>query len=133
MKTIILAAAAAIGLSGCVGAGGYGSGISIGYGNGGYGSGGYGGAGYGSRYGYNGGYGYNGYGGSNCLARDRFGRAYYVCGFGNSYGSNRYSYSPRNVVYYYPGYTYRSGQYYDRFGRRYSTSSLYDRYYRRYR
>ena len=34
MKTIILAAAAAIGLSGCVGVGGYGSGISVGYGSG---------------------------------------------------------------------------------------------------
>ena len=122
MKTIILAAAAAIGLSGCVGVGGYGSGISIGYGNGGYGG-----------YGYNRGYAYNGYGGSSCLAYDRYGRAYYTCGYGNYYGANRYVYSPRTVVYYYPGYTYRSGSYYDGYNRRYSSRSLYDRYYRRYR
>ena len=124
MKTIILAAAAAIGLSGCVGAGGYGSGVSIGYGNGGYG----GGYGY-NNYAYN---GYSGYGGSSCIAYDRFGRAFYTCGYGSYYGANRYSYSPRTVVYYYPGYTYRSGYYYDRKGRRMSARTLYRRHYSRY-
>ena len=122
MKTLILAAAAAIGLSNCVGVGGYGSGVSVGYGSG------YGGYGDYGRYG-----GYNGYGGSGCIAYDRFGRAYYTCGYGNYYGSNRYSYSPRKVVYYYPGYRYRSGYYYDQRGRRHSVRTLYNRYHRRYR
>jgi len=125
VKTIILAAAAAIGLSGCVGAGGYGSGVSIGYGNGGYG----GGYGY-NNYAYN---GYSGYGGSSCVAYDRFGRAYYTCGYGNYYGSNRYSYSPRTVVYYYPGYSYRNGYYYDRTNRRLSSRELYNRHHRNVR
>lgn len=127
MKTIILAAAAAIGLSGCVGVGGYGSGVSIGYGSDGYG--GYGGYGY-NRYGSYGSYG--SYGGSGCIAYDRFGRAYYTCGYGNYYGANRYVYSPRTVVYHYPGYTYRSGHYYDRRGNRLSSRALYRRYHRRH-
>ena len=120
MKKLILAAAASIGLSGCVGFGGYGSGISVGYGSG-----------YGSNYGYNNGYGYSGYGGNDCIAYDRFGRAYYQCGYGNYYGSNRYTYSPRTVVYYYPGYTYRRGSYYDGYNRRYDSGTLYNRHYRR--
>ena len=128
MKTIILAAAAAIGLSGCVGVGGYGSGVSVGIGNGGYG-GGYGGYGY-NNYAYN---GYSGYGGSSCIAYDRFGRGYYTCGYGNYYGANRYSYSPRTVVYYYPGYSYRNGYYYDRGNRRLSSRELYNRYHRNVR
>jgi len=118
MKKLILAAGAALGLAGCTGYG-YGTGVSLGVSSGGYG--------------YNN-YGYGGYGGSNCLARDRYGRTYYVCGFDNYYGSNRYSYSPRTVVYYYPGYTYRGGYYYDRYNRRYDSRSLYHNYYgRRYR
>lgn len=125
MKTIILAAAAAIGLSGCVGLGGYGSGISVGYGNG------YGYNNYYNRYGGYGGYG--GFGGSSCIAYDRFGRAFYTCGYGNYYGSNRYIYSPRTVVYYYPGYTYRNGYYFDRRNRRLSSRHLYNRYYRHIR
>ena len=116
MKKIILAAAASVGLSGCVGLGGYGSGISVGYGSG---------------YGYNSGYGYSGYGGRDCIAYDRYGRAYYTCGYGSYYGSNRYTYSPRTVVYYYPGYSYRGGYYYDGYNRRYDGRTLYNRHYRR--
>jgi hypothetical protein len=127
MKTIILAAAAAIGLSGCVGLGGYGSGISLGYGNG------YGYNNYYDRYGYRGYGGYGAFGGSSCIAYDRFGRAFYTCGYGNYYGANRYIYSPRTVVYYYPGYTFRRGFYYDRLGRRVSSRYLYDRHHRRHR
>jgi hypothetical protein len=115
MMKLILAAGAALGLAGC-GAYGYGTGVSVGY-NSGYGYNGYG---------YN---GYNGYGGSNCLARDGYGRSYYVCGYDNYYGSNRYIYSPRTVVYYYPGYTYRGGYYYDRNNRRYDGRWLYNRHY----
>ena len=125
MKKLLLAAGAALALSGCVGYGGYGSGISIGYGSG---------YGYGDPYGRYGGYGYSGYGGSSCIVRDRYGRAYYVCGYDNYYGANRYVYSPRTVVYYYPGYTYRGGYYYDRYNRRYDSRWMYDRHYgRRYR
>lgn len=114
MNKLILAAGAALGLTGCVGVGGYGSGVSVGYSSG---------------YGYNNYGSYGGYGGNNCIARDRYGRAYYVCGYGSYYGSNRYSYSPRTVVYYYPGYSYRSGYYYDRYNRRYDSRSLYHRHY----
>ena len=120
MKKLILAAAAAVGLSGCVGYGGYGSGISVGYGSS---------YGYGAGYG---GYGYNRYGGDPCITHDRYGRAYYSCGYGGYTYGNRYSYSPRTVVYYYPGYTYRNGYYYDRYSRRYDPRSLYYRHYRRY-
>lgn len=120
MKKLILAAGAALGLTACSGYG-YGTGISVGY-NSGYGYNDYGYGGYGS---------YGGYGGNNCLARDRYGRTYYVCGFDNYYGSNRYTYSPRTVVYYYPGYTYRGGYYYDRYNRRYEGRSLYNNYYGR--
>ena len=119
MKKLILAAAAAVGLSGCVGYGGYGSGISVGYG---------------SSYGYGGGYGGYGssrYGGDPCITYDRYGRAYYSCGYGGYTYGNRYTYSPRTVVYYYPGYTYRGGYYYDRYSRRYDPRSLYYRHYRR--
>jgi len=127
MKKLILAAAAVLTLGGCTaGYGGYGSGVSIGYGTS-YGNYGYGG--YGSNIGYGIGYG----GGNNCIAYDRYGRAYYQCGYGNYYGSNRYTYSPRTVVYYYPGYTYRSGYYYDRSNRRYDGQTLYNRHYRRTR
>jgi len=129
MNKLILAASAALGLSGCVGYGGYGSGISVGYGSS-YGGYGYPGDGYGG-YGYG---NYAGYGSSGCIVRDRYGRAYYACGYDNYYGANRYTYSPRTVVYYYPGYTYRGGYYYDRYNRRYDGRSLYDRHYgRRYR
>jgi hypothetical protein len=119
MRNIILAAVAAVGLSGCTSlGGGYGSGVSVGIGSGYGGYGGYG--------------GYNGYGGSGCIAYDRFGRAYYTCGYGSYYGANRYSYSPGTAVYYYPGYTYRNGYYYDRFGLRVDRRTLYNRYYNRY-
>ena len=88
------------------------------------------GSSYGSNYGY--GYGgYNGYGGNSCIAHDRYGRAYYLCGYGSYYGSNRYTYSPRTVVYYYPGYTYRSGYYFDSYNRRYDARTLYNRHHRR--
>ena len=122
MKKLIFAAAVTLGLSGCVGYGGYGSGISVGYGSG-----------YGSNSAYNRGYGYNGYGGNSCLAYDRYGRAYYTCGYGNYYGSNRYVYSPRTVVYHYPGYTYRSGYYYDRSNRRFGSKALYRRHHQKHR
>ena len=123
MKKLILAAAATLGLSGCVGLGGYGSGISVGYNNGYYNDG----------Y-YNRGYGgYGSYGGGNCVAYDRWGRAYYTCGFDRYYGSNRYIYSPRSVVYYYPGYTYRRGYYYDNYNRRYSPRTLYSRHHRKHK
>ena len=172
MIKLILAAAATLGLSGCMtyGAGygsgydgygssydgyGYGGGYGSGYGgySGGYGSGyggGYGrsgsgvsitigggsggyGGGYGGRYGGYGGYsGYgNRYGGDPCVAYDRYGRAYYACGYGNYTYQNRYVYSPDTAVYYYPGYTYRDGYYYDRRNQRYDTSTMYDRHYRR--
>lgn len=115
MRNIILAAVAAVGLSGCTGfGGGYGSGVSVGVGSGGYG-------GYGN-------YGYNGYGGGNsCIAYDSFGRMFYGCGVGGGY------YSPRRI-YYYPGYRYRSGFYYDAYNRPFSSRYMYDRYYgyRRY-
>ena len=119
MKKLILAAAAAVGLSGCVGYGGYGTGVSVGYGSS-YGSG-YGG--YGGGYG---GYGYD----RGCITHDRYGRAYYTCGYGGYSSANRYVYSPRTVVYYYPGYSYRGGYYYDRYNRRYDGRSLYYRHYR---
>ena len=125
MKKMILAAAAALGLSGCV-HDGYGSGISVGYGSS---------YGYGSGYGYGypyGGYGYSRYGRNSCISHDRYGRAYYSCGYGNYYGANRYIYSPRTVVYYYPGYSYRRGYYYDRHNRRYAPRWLYDRHHRRH-
>jgi hypothetical protein len=127
MKKLILAAGAALGLTGCLGYGGYGTGVSVGYG-GSYGYNNYGYGGYGG-YGTYGSYGH--YGGNSCLARDRYGRTYYVCGYGNYYGANRYSYSPRTVVYYYPGFSYRNGYYYDRYNRRYDGGSLYRRHYGR--
>lgn len=114
MRKLILTAAATLGLSGCVGYGdyGYGSGISVGYGSG-YNS-----------YGY-GGYGYGGYGyGSDCIA--------YPCGYGGYYGLNRFTYYPRSVVYYYPGYSYRRGYYHDGYNRHYRGRTLYNRHYRRY-
>ena len=157
MMKLILAAAATLGLSGCMtygngygggyddygygsGYGGYGSGyggygggyggygrsgsgvsVSIGTGYGGYG-GGYGGyGGYGSRYG----------GGNPCVAYDNYGRAYYACGYGNYTYQNRYVYSPGTAIYYYPGYSYRDGYYYDRRNQRYDTSQMYNRHYRR--
>lgn len=118
MTKLILAAGAALALTGCTGFGGYGSGISVGYGS--------------SAYGSNYGYGYSGYGGSSCIAHDRYGRAYYLCGYDSYYGSNRYTYSPRTVVYYYPGYTYRSGYYFDGRNRRYDARTLYNRHHRRH-
>lgn len=136
MNKLILASVAMFGLSGCVGLGynggygGYGSGVSVGVstGYGGYGSGygGYGG-GYGS--GYGGAYG--GYGNNQCLAYDNYGRAYYTCGYGNYSASNRYVYAPNTAVYYYPGYTYRDGYYYDGRNRRWDGQTLYSRHYRR--
>ena len=50
-----------------------------------------------------------------------------ACGVGGGY------YSPRRI-YYYPGYRYRSGYYYDAYNRPYSSRYMYDRYYgyRRY-
>ena len=119
MKKLVLVAAAVVGLSGCESYGGYGTGVSIGYG---------------SSYGYGGGYGYNRYGGGYgrdaCITYDRYGRAYYSCGYGGYSAANRYVYSPRTVVYYYPGYTYRNGYYYDGYNRRYDGRSLYYRHYR---
>lgn len=117
MTKLILAAGAALALTGCAGFGGYGSGISVGYN---------------SAYGSNYGYGYSGYGGDACIAYDRYGRAYYQCGYGSYYGSNRYVYSPRTVVYYYPGYTYRGGYYFDGNNRRYDARTLYNRHHRRH-
>jgi hypothetical protein len=144
MKKLIFAAAGAFALSGCV-TGGYGTGVSVGYGNHGYGGygypsgyGGYGGYGYPSGYGGYGGYGYpGGYGGygdrygnrsgydPRCIARDRYGRAYYVC---NQYYGG-YGYNRATPVYYYPGYTYRQGYYWGQDGRRYDGRQLYGRHY----
>lgn len=117
MKKLILAAGTALVLGGCTTFGGYGSGVSVGYGSS-----------YGPSYGYNRSYGY---GRDTCIAYDRYGRAYYQCGYGGYYGSNRYTYSPRTVVYYYPGYSYRSGYYYDNYNRRYDGRTLYNRHHRR--
>jgi len=111
MRNIILATVAAVGLSGCTSLGaGYGSGVSVGVGSG-----------------YNNGFGYNGYGANSCLAYDSFGRLYYGCGVGGGF------YSPRRI-YYYPGYRYSGGFYYDAYNRPYSSRYMYDRYYgyRRY-
>lgn len=109
MKKMIAVAAAAFGLTGCVGL--YdGFGVGVGYGN--YGYGGYDG--------YNRGYGGYGYD-PHCIARDRYGRAVYVCN--QYYGS--YGYTPQRPVYYYPGYTYRQGYYYDQRGTRYDGQRLY--------
>ena len=162
MMKLILAAAATLGLSGCMTYGngygggygggyddyGYGSGYGSGYGGYGSGYGGYGrsgsgvsvsiGTGYGGGYGGYGSYGsrYGGYGsryggGDPCVAYDNYGRAYYACGYGNYTYQNRYVYSPGTAVYYYPGYTYRDGYYYDRRNQRYDTSQMYNRHYRR--
>lgn len=114
MKKMIFAAVAALGLSGCV-YDGYSTGLSVGYGRG---------------YGYN--YPYYGHGYSPCISYDRYGRQYYSCGFGG-YSGSRYSYSPRSVIYYYPGYIYRNGYYYDRYNRRYDSNWLYRRYHRHHR
>lgn len=134
MNKLILASAAMLGLSGCVGLGynggygGYGSGVSVGVstGYGGYGGYNNGYGGYGSGYG-------SGYGRNQCLAYDNYGRAYYTCGYGNYSATNRYVYAPNTAVYYYPGYTYRDGYYYDRGNRRYDGQAMYTRHYRRHR
>ena len=134
MNKLILASAAMLGLSGCVGLGGYGgyggygSGVSVGVstGYGGYGGYNNGYGGYGSGYG-------NGYGGNQCIAYDNYRRAYYTCGYGNYSATNRYVYSPNTAVYYYPGYTYRDGYYYDRGNRRWDGQAMYTRHYRRHR
>lgn len=109
MLKIGLAAIGALALGGCA----YGDmlGATVSYGSPGY----YGGYGHSNRYGYD----------SRCIRYDRYGRAYYVC---NSYYGN-YGYSPNRVVYYYPGYSYRQGYYYDRRGSRYHGRDLYNRYY----
>jgi hypothetical protein len=116
MKKTILAAAAAVSLSGCVGYGagygGYGSGVSVGV------SSGYGYNGYANRYGY-GQYGYD----NNCISYDRYGRPYYTYSCNNYYGAG--GYNQRRVIYYYPGYTYRQGYYYDQGNRRYDGVTLY--------
>ena len=119
MNKVILAAVAAVSLSGCASYGGYGSGVSVGvssgYGNSNYGS-------YGNnRYGY-GQYGYD----NNCIRYDRYGRPYYTC---NTYYGG-YGYNPSRVVYYYPGYTYRQGYYFDQSNRRYEGRGLYRQHYR---
>ncbi len=107
MRNIILAAVAAVGLSGCTSFGGYGSGVSVGVGSGGYG-------GYG---------GYSPYASNSCIAYDSFGRMFYGCGVGGGF------YSPRRI-YYYPGYRYSGGFYYDAYNRPFSSRYMYDRYYR---
>jgi len=114
MKKVILAAVAAMSLSGCVGYGGYGSGVSVGVSSGqGYNSYGNNGYGYGQ-------YGYD----NNCIRYDRYGRPYYTCN--NYYGGNGFNRS--RVVYYYPGYAYRQGYYYDQSNRRYEGRRLYRQY-----
>ncbi len=140
MKRLILAAVAAFGLSGCV-TDGYGTGISVGYGNAGYGGYGYpGGYDYSGGYGYPGGYGgYGGHAGGygydpRCVLYDRYGRAYNRCARQGYYGSSGYggytgySYYPNTRVIVYPGYSYRNGYYYGRDGRRYGDDDMYRRY-----
>ncbi len=109
---------AAVSLSGCASFGGYGSGVSVGV------SSGYGYNNYGNysnnRYGY-GQYGYD----NNCIRYDRYGRPYYTCN--NYYGANGYNQS--RVIYYYPGYTYRQGYYYNQSNRRYDGRQLYRQHY----
>lgn len=112
MRNAILIAVASLGLSGCAEYGEFGS--STGYQNG---------YGYGSPYGQR-----PEYADQNCVAYDRYGRAYYTCGYGDYDSSNRYNYSPDTVVYYYPGYSYRDGYYYDGENRRYDRDSLYREY-----
>ena len=121
MKTMILIAVAAVSLSGCAGFGGYGSGVSVGVSSG-YGYNNYGNY---SNYGSDG-YGYGQYGyDKNCVRYDRYGRPYYTCN--SYYDENGYG-GPR-VAYYYPGYTYRQGYYYDRSNRRFEGRRLYRQHY----
>lgn len=115
MKKVILAAVAAVSLSGCSTYGGYGSGVSVGISSG-YGYNSYGNNGYGyGQYGYD----------NNCIRYDSYGRPYYTCN--SYYGVNGYNQS--RVAYYYPGYTYRQGYYYDRLNRRYDGALLYRHHY----
>jgi hypothetical protein len=102
VRAAALAVAATVGLSACTTGLGYGSGVSVGMGNGYYDP--YYGGGYRSGYGYGPGYGYN---------DPRYGYGYgYYPGYGYGYGQPRDWYGG----YYYPG----SGYYvYDRYGRRY--------------
>lgn len=110
MNKMIFAALTALSLGGCATYGGYGSGLSVGVSSG-YGSQGYG---YGQ-------YGYD----NNCIRYDRYQRPYYFCD--SYYGASGYNQS--RVVYYYPGYTYRQGYYYDQSNRRYEGRQLYRRHY----
>lgn len=112
MRNVLLTAAALVTLSGCTAYGGYGSGVSLGISSGyGYGTNGYG---YGQ-------YGYD----NNCILYDRYGRPYYNCD--SYYGGGGYSQS--RLVYYYPGYTYRQGYYYDQSNRRFEGQLLYREHY----
>lgn len=112
MRKVVLATVAAVSLNGCAGYGGYGSGVSVGVSSG---------SGY-NNYGY--GYGQYGYD-NNCIRYDRYGRPYYICN--NYYGGTGYNQS--RVIFYYPGYTYRQGYYYDRSNRRYEGRQLYRQHY----